>query len=89
MKPVITNDESFFRIYPNPTLGQFTLELSDVRETSTIKVEIFSLIGESIMNIELPEMKQYLFDLSARQPGIYLIRVMKGDDVGVGKVVKQ
>ena len=84
-----TDKDSFFTVYPNPNTGQFTLELSDVTEPSTIKVEIFSLIGESIMNVELPEMNQYLFDLSARQPGIYLIRVMKGNEVGVVKVVKQ
>jgi heme exporter protein D len=84
-----TDSDSFFRVYPNPTRGQFTLELRDVTETSTIKVEIFSLIGESIMNVELPEMKQYLFDLSAKQPGIYLIRVMRGDKVGVQKVIRR
>jgi C1A family cysteine protease len=79
---------SFFRVYPNPTRGQFTLELRDVTETSTIKVEIFSLIGENIMNVELPEMKQYLFDLSAKQPGVYLIRVVQGDQMGIGKIIR-
>ncbi len=87
--PIVPENNPGFRIYPNPNTGQFTLELSDVAESSTIKVEIFNLIGESIMNVELPERKQYLFDLSARQPGIYLIRVMKGNEVGVEKVVKQ
>ena len=81
--------ESFFRVYPNPNTGQFTLELREVSDHAVISVEIFSLIGETVMRLELPEMKQYLFDLSARQPGIYLIRVMKGDDVGVEKVIKQ
>jgi hypothetical protein len=81
--------DSFFRVYPNPNTGQFTLELKEVNEHAEIFVEIFSLVGETVMKLELPEMKQYLFDLSARQPGIYLIRVMKGDDVGVVKVVKQ
>jgi hypothetical protein len=80
---------SFFRVYPNPNTGQFTLELSEITESSTINVEIFSLVGESIMNVELPQMKQYLFDLSARQPGIYLIRVMKGDEVGVEKLIRR
>jgi hypothetical protein len=77
------------RIYPNPTKGQFTLEFLDVTESSTIKVEILSLIGESVMDVELPEMKQYLFDLSSRQPGAYLIRVRKGNEVGVKKVIRK
>ena len=80
--------DSFFRVYPNPNTGQFTLELREVSDHAVISVEIFSLIGESVMKLDLPEMKQYLFDLSARQPGIYLIRVMRGDKVGVEKVIK-
>ncbi|MBE0663292.1 MAG: T9SS type A sorting domain-containing protein [Bacteroidales bacterium] len=85
----IAEKDSFFKVYPNPNTGQFTLELSEFSEISTIKVEIFSLIGESIMNVELPELKQYLFDLSDRQPGIYLIKVMQGSDIGVEKLIKQ
>lgn len=93
IKPEVTPIESglkemFFNIYPNPTTGQFTLELAETDEHVSIKVEIFSLIGESIINAELPEMKQYLFDLSAKQPGIYLLRVMQGSDVGVVKVIR-
>jgi hypothetical protein len=80
--------ESFFRVYPNPNIGQFTLELKEVNEHAAISVEIFSLVGETVMKLELPEIKQYLFDLSARQPGVYLIRVTKGDVVGVEKVIK-
>lgn len=81
--------ENFFKVYPNPTTGLFTLELNDVAEFSTIKVEIFSLVGENIFKAELPAMRQYLLDLSAKQPGIYLIRVLQGGDVGVVKLIKQ
>jgi len=81
--------ENFFKVYPNPTTGQFTLELNDVAEFSTIKVEIFSLVGENIFIAELPAIRQYLLDLSAKQPGIYLIRVLQGGDVGVVKLIKQ
>ncbi|MBE0663291.1 MAG: choice-of-anchor J domain-containing protein [Bacteroidales bacterium] len=79
----------FFKVYPNPNTGLFALELIESAELSTIKVEIFSLVGESIMNVNLPEMKQYQFDLSAVQPGIYLIRIIKGDEIGVEKVIKR
>ncbi|MBE0663293.1 MAG: S8 family peptidase [Bacteroidales bacterium] len=85
----IAEKDSFFKVYPNPNTGQFTLELSERSEFSTIKVEIFNLVGERIMDVELLAMKQYLFDLSAKQPGIYLVRVMQGNDVGIEKVIKQ
>jgi hypothetical protein len=79
----------FFSVYPNPNTGLFTLELSELTGCQGIVVEIYSMLGERVIHVELPEIKQCLFDLSARQPGIYLIRVMKGNDVGVEKVVKQ
>ncbi len=87
--PELRNLELFFSVYPNPASGQFTLELNDVAESSTIKVEIFNMFGERVMNMELPAMKQYLFDLSAKQTGLYLIRVMKGDRVGMTKILLQ
>lgn len=91
-KPVVRtkpDEKSFFTVYPNPTDGQFTLELNEVTDYSTITVEIFSMLGEKVISLELPLLKQYLFDLSSKQTGLYLIRVMKGDEVGVKKVIKQ
>jgi hypothetical protein len=46
--------DSFFRVYPNPNTGQFTLELREVSDHAVISVEIFSLIGETVMKLELP-----------------------------------
>jgi hypothetical protein len=83
------NGQSDFRVYPNPTSGMFTLELNEVRETSTIVVEIFSIIGEKVLGYEFSEFKEYIFDLSERQPGVYLVRVMRGDQIGVEKLIKQ
>jgi len=47
------------------------------------------MLSERILSSQLPAADQYQFDLSERQSGIYLIRVMMGDEVGVGKIVKQ
>lgn len=77
-----------FRVYPNPTIGQFRLALNDFNENSKIKIEIISPLGESIISVEPPEMKQYLFDLSARQPGMYFIRITQDDDIGIVKLIR-
>ena len=85
----IMNEALFFKVYPNPTQGTFTIELNEVRESSTIVVEIFSIVGEKVLGYELPEFKEYLFDLSDCQPGVYLLRVMREDQIGVEKLVRQ
>jgi hypothetical protein len=85
----LAKEEKFFSAYPNPTPGHLTLELHVSDEFTTVTVEIYSIIGERITKQELPAMSQYEFDLSNHQPGIYLIRVMMGDEVGVERIIKQ
>lgn len=85
---VIPEKHGFFRVYPNPTPGLFTLEMTESASGGNIRVEIFSLMGERVLQSELPLMKQYQLDLSGRQPGLYLIKVMKGKEVGYFKLIR-
>jgi hypothetical protein len=80
--------EVMFRVYPNPTRGRFTLELTELKEFPDVVIEIYSILGERVHRFEPAALKQYEFDLSNHQPGIYLIRVMMGDEVGVERLVK-
>ncbi|MFO7872904.1 MAG: HYR domain-containing protein, partial [Bacteroidales bacterium] len=80
---------AFFKIYPNPSTGQFTLELKNVELSRTITVEIISLLGNNILYTKLPGMKHHVFDMSERQPGIYLIRVKQGDQMGIEELILQ
>jgi hypothetical protein len=85
----ISAENSFFKVFPNPTPGRFTLELKEVSETSPVSVEMFTMIGEPVMKLDLPVMKQYMIDLSANQPGLYIIRVQQENELGVEKIIKQ
>jgi hypothetical protein len=80
---------SFFNVYPNPTTGLFTLELNEFDEASAIVIEISSMVGERIIRQKFPAAAQYQVDLSRYQPGIYLVRVIQGNEAGVLKVMKQ
>ena len=82
-------DKSFFKVYPNPTTGTFTLELNGVAESSKVSVEVYGILGEKILKTDLYGSKQHVFDLSGRQHGVYLIRVMTGDETGLTKIIKQ
>lgn len=84
----VTND-SFFKIYPNPTTGDFTLELLEFEEYSNIQVEIYSAQGHLVLGKKLPAKKLYYFTLNERQPGIYLVSVLKDKEIGVYKIIKQ
>ena len=77
----------FFIIKPNPNAGLFTLELLEPGNPSGIRVEIFNMMGEMLESVELSGQDSYLFDISAHPQGIYLVRVSRGDELGVMKVV--
>jgi hypothetical protein len=79
--------ENFFKVYPNPTTGMFTLELSLL--ASTITVEIYGVMGEQILMQEVSGFMMYEFDLSSQPRGIYIVRVLNGDEIGVERVIRQ
>ncbi len=82
-------NKPFFKVYPNPTTGTFTLELNGVSESSKVSVEIYGILGEKIMKTEMGGSTQHVFDLSERQQGIYLIRVINGEEMGMTKIIRQ
>jgi hypothetical protein len=79
----------FFKVYPNPTAGDFILELTEYNEFSNITVEIYTIQGQRIISTQLPEGKIFDFSFSDRKPGVYLIRVLKDQNVSIGKIIKQ
>ncbi len=86
---VESNKQDFFMVYPNPTTGNFTVELTEPTEESSIRIEIYNILGESVINLEVPISKRYLIDLTSEYAGVYLIRVMKGNRVGTARIIKQ
>ena len=68
-----------FTLYPNPTHGDFTIEL---RQTSQINV--FNLMGQNVLNLNDVNGMQHLH-LDAT--GVYFVRISNANGVEVKKVV--
>jgi hypothetical protein len=83
------NVKPFFNVFPNPTSGTFTIELTNVDESAKVSVEIYGILGELILKTEMAGAKQKKFDLQGRQPGVYLIRVLNDAEIGLKKIIKQ
>jgi len=79
----------FFKVYPNPTTGDFTLELLKVEEASLLLVEIYTMQGSIIMSKELIPASHHRFSLADRQSGVYIIRVMNNNQIGTSRIIKQ
>jgi hypothetical protein len=80
---------NFFKIYPNPNEGKFTLEMMDSEQTADIRVEIYDMMGGGVMQNNLSGKIQYELDLSGKPAGIYLLRVIEGDEIGLWKVIRK
>lgn len=79
----------FFKVYPNPTTGDFTLELHAEEEASLPLVEIFTVPGHLIFSREMPSKRLHALSLSERQPGMYIIRVVNKNKIGTARIIKR
>ena len=73
------NADSETSLYPNPTHGDFTIEL---RQTS--QVSVFNLMGQNVLNLNDANGLQHLH-LDAT--GVYFVRISNANGVEVKKVI--
>jgi len=85
----IAKRSALFTLSPNPTAGTFILKMITVETAQTIRVEIYGMMGEVVMQSDLSGQPQYKFDLTGMTAGVYLVRVISGDKMGVEKLIMQ
>jgi hypothetical protein len=71
-------------IYPNPSPGQFTIQLNDNKNNYT--VEIYNVLGEKIYYSVLNNTHSNI-DLSSHPAGVYFVYLKSKEDVNVEKVL--
>jgi hypothetical protein len=87
--PVIFETAPLFQLYPNPTTDVFTLEFTSADVFSKAIVEIYSLMGDIVGYYELSGAIKHEFDLTKAPSGIYLVRVISGNEIGVQRIIKR
>lgn len=79
----------FFKIYPNPTTGSFTLELKGDAPVNKITVEIYGMRGDKVLTEVMNGVRKHEFSLANRSTGLYFIRVISGNKSETVKIIKQ
>jgi hypothetical protein len=87
--PTDLSSNNLFKVYPNPTAGTITLELTTEPNGTPIKVQLFNLMGSLIMEKEFHFGKKHMFTIADQTSGLYLFRVTRGNETGMRKVIKQ
>ncbi len=81
---VIDAETMMLSIYPNPTSGEFTV----VWESSYPQtvVEVIDLFGKQVL-IQQTSANKMELDLSSFAKGVYLVRILRGNQVSMEKVI--
>jgi len=88
---IISGNESelFFRVYPNPTSGTFTLEMNLTQSGEKIFLKVFSMMGNVLYEEVLPGQPISKVSLDRFQPGIYFLQVRYGDRTATVKIIRE
>ncbi|MEI7980021.1 MAG: T9SS type A sorting domain-containing protein, partial [Bacteroidota bacterium] len=85
----ITIEKSSFKVYPNPTTGNFILELTGEIPSEKMQAEIYGIWGEKVLTATLNGKRMHEISLSDKPTGVYFIRVVTGDKAETLKIIKQ
>ena len=73
--------ESWFRVFPNPSDGNFTVDYN-INTEKPVYLKIFNLEGKEILTVQVPSGHQYqVMDLSMVDPGMYFCTLITDAEV--------
>ena len=79
--------ESLIGVYPNPTSGLFTVELSGIQAE---EISVTNVLGEVIGNAVVTQGADSVeIDLSSQPAGVYMVHVKTGDSILLKRVVRK
>jgi hypothetical protein len=84
-----TDETAFFRVYPNPTTGKFTLEITDGALSDNTVTQVYSTRGELILKWEMKKMPLVDLSLETSPPGLYFVRVIRGNTASTKKIMRE
>jgi hypothetical protein len=79
------NMTNLVSVYPNPTNGVFTVNISDVKATS---IAVYNAVGEEVYQAKCNG-NNAVIDLKNNAKGVYFIKVVTNDGILNQRVVKQ
>jgi hypothetical protein len=87
-KPEITGSPAF-RVYPNPTAGTFTLEITSGTLSDEVSLEIYGIRGEQVLKTNFTGLNKQSISLEGQPAGIYFIRLFSEGKSEAHKIIKQ
>ncbi len=84
----LVTEEPYFKIYPNPTTGNFTLEQKGDKTYRNVSIVVYGMRGERLMTGEMQGEKKHEFYVSDLPHGLYFVKVVADEYVETFKLIK-
>ena len=84
-----TVESTLFKVWPNPTHGDVTIEISKTCQSCNSSLEIYGPLGERILTRSMNGEKKTEISLQGHASGIYFIRLSKGKESATAKIILQ
>jgi len=80
--------DNFFKIYPNPTTGNFTLEIATENKNPSTEIKVYSRFGDLILSEQMKAVTTGKFSVEHQPGGIYLVMVNVDGRIGTQKIIR-
>lgn len=81
-------DACAIALFPNPTKGKFSISINDMETDARLRATIISTTGEIVYDKPIYKQDEE-FDLTRQPAGIYLFRLLIGNESYMWKVIKK
>lgn len=75
------------KLYPNPATDQLTISMEHAPANTQVKVELLDVLGRKVYTHNIGTTQQKSMDVSAVPTGLYLCRIVAGDQQQIQKVL--
>ncbi len=77
------------RLFPTPATTSIVLEFMETVNSESILIEIYSIMGERLLQMQTAGQQQYQFDLSNFARGVYVFRISYNNRLFTKKFIRQ
>jgi len=80
-------EENSFTIYPNPSKGEFTINI-ELAKQENIQIRVFNIVGQEIFTKKIADTQvgKFTIDLSSQSNGIYFVELKTNEQVSSKKI---
>lgn len=80
--------EKTFKLYPNPTYGLLTMDISNLEENEKVSIQITDMNGRALLK-KVQTTSNFQIDLTAHPKGFYILSAIIGTERKEWKIIKE